>query len=285
MCEHKEIPTVDNPLLLNNRLDDKISNEGAFSSDRKTDQGNTPSDDLLCYKVSPGKAFVHGWEVNRNGTTILDVTKPRDKQVLSSANVPFSVGNLLRVNNVAGTPFIGINNNANVVELHHFRKSAWNPTGAPAGSTIIGRARVYSFGVTDAAYSNESTSWDLYLFDIQTYTDLTVNTAVTLNTPTFVQGQSSGATGYLRNSVSAGTAFTCYDVKGEFFVGENLHFNGVSDNNVFLVEPSDNAKHLLHIIKHTNSYIYLWEERNQNIFSLYKLVMVLGLEFNMRSQI
>ena len=209
-------------------LDDKISNEGAFSSDRKTDQGNTPSDDLLCYKVSPGKAFVHGWEVNRNGTTILDVTKPRDKQVLSSANVPFSVGNLLRVNNVAGTPFIGINNNANVVELHHFRKSAWNPTGAPAGSTIIGRARVYSFGVTDAAYSNESTSWDLYLFDIQTYTHITFNRSLTnaqLPQNSYIRGVSSGATGY---SVAAGGGLTGHyitQVSGKFIVGEQCIIN------------------------------------------------------------
>ena len=36
----------------------------------------------MCYKVSPGKAFVQGWEVNRNGTSILDVAKPRDKETI-----------------------------------------------------------------------------------------------------------------------------------------------------------------------------------------------------------
>ena len=72
--------------------------------------------------------------------------------------------------------------------------------------------------------------WDLSLFDVQTYTDVTVNESVTLSTPTFIQGQSSGASAFLRYDVSAGTALTAYDVKGDFFIGERLLFNGVVTN-------------------------------------------------------
>ena len=209
-------------------LNDGISNEGAFSSDRKTDQGNTPSDDLMCYKVSPGKAFVQGWEVNRNGTSILDVDKPREKETVDRANVPFTVGNLLRVNNVFGTPFIGVNKNSNIISFTNYRKTAASPTAIPSGSTVIGQARVYSFGVTDAAYTNSSTSWDLYLFDIQTYQQLTVNNSLTnaeLPATSYVRGVSSGATGYAVSAGGGATTVTLTQTSGTFIEGEQIIIN------------------------------------------------------------
>ena len=36
--------------------------------------------------------------------------------------------------------------------------------------------------------------WDLALYDVQTTTEIALNTAATLTVPTFVTGQSSGAT-------------------------------------------------------------------------------------------
>ena len=32
---------------------------------KKTDEGNTPSDDLACIELSPGKAYVRGYEVDK----------------------------------------------------------------------------------------------------------------------------------------------------------------------------------------------------------------------------
>ena len=209
-------------------LNDGISNEGAFSSDRKTDQGNTPSDDLMCYKVSPGKAFVQGWEVNRNGTSILDVAKPRDKETIDRANVSFTLGNLLRVNNVFGTPFIGVNNDANTIDLINYRKKNGVTNAKPTGSTVIGKARVYSFGVTDAAYTNASTSWDLYLFDIQTYQTLTVNLALSnteMPATSYIRGVSSGATGFAVGAGGGGTAINVTQTSGTFIEGEQIIIN------------------------------------------------------------
>ena len=45
-------------------------------------------------------------------------------------------------------------------------------------------------------------------------------------TPVHVKGESSGAEGFIRYNVSAGTALTVYDVKGNFNIGERLTFNG-----------------------------------------------------------
>ena len=61
-------------------LNDGISNEGVFSTGELTDQGATPTDDLFALKVSPGKAYVRGYDIERPVTTILDIEKPRDKK-------------------------------------------------------------------------------------------------------------------------------------------------------------------------------------------------------------
>ena len=67
------------------------------------------------------------------------------------------------------------------------------------------------------------------------YTTFEVNTSVSLTVPTHIKGQSSGATAFLRYS-SVGTGFTAYDVKGTFFKGERLSFDGVPDNDRFTVD-------------------------------------------------
>jgi len=206
-----------------NSLNDRISNEGLYLDTQKTEQGNDPSDDLMCVRVSPGRAYVRGFDVGNPGTTILDVEKPRSTQSVSSSLVPFDMGNRLRVNNVFGTPLIGVDNNNNTVDLCNQR------TNTNTGTTgdVIGKARVYSFAVSDNAYSSDSTEWDLYLFDIQTYTVLTLNeSALAADFPetTFVRGLSSGATGYVVGTPS-GSDITINQTSGIFIVGEQILIN------------------------------------------------------------
>ena len=90
-------------------LNDGISNEGVFNSGEITDQGLTPSDDLFALKVSPGKAYVRGYDIERPVTTVLDVEKPRDKKEIELSSVPFKFGNKFQINNVNGTPKLGVN--------------------------------------------------------------------------------------------------------------------------------------------------------------------------------
>ena len=95
-------------------LNDGVSNEGIFTDDELTDQGKTPSDDLLALKVSPGKAYVRGYDIERPVTTVLDVKKSRDKKTIENSSVPFRLGNLFQVNRAAGTPLISLDTNATV---------------------------------------------------------------------------------------------------------------------------------------------------------------------------
>lgn len=212
-----------NPFIasIHNSLNDRLGNNGIFFSNEKTDQGNTPSDDLMCVKISPGKCYVKGYDVTTIGTTILDVDKPRDKETINSANVPFEMGNILRINNVSGTPKFG-----STIDLYDLRK---NSTSSPNG-TKIGDARVYTLNLTDAAYSNASTKWDLYLYDIQTYTKITLNSAVSsseLKKTSFIKGKSSGASGYATVDGSGSAVVYLRQTSGSFSIGEQIQLDGI----------------------------------------------------------
>ena len=214
-----------NPFIpsAHNSLNNRLGNNGIFFNNEKTDQGNTPSDDLMCVKISPGKCYVKGYDVTTTGTTILDVDKPRDKETISGANVPFEMGNLLRVNNISGSPKFNA-----TIDLYDLRKDSTSNT--PGGGTKIGDARVYTLNLTDAAYSNASTKWDLYLYDIQTYTKITLNSEVSsseLKKTSFIKGKSSGASGYATVVGSGIVEVYLRQTSGSFSVGEQIQLDGI----------------------------------------------------------
>ena len=201
---------------IHNSLNNRLGSNGLFFNTEKTDQGNTPSEDLMCVKVSPGKAYVRGYDVENISTTILDVEKPRDTGPVSNVNIPFEMGNALRVNNVSGAPA---------------QRYAIQLCSQFAGAgTTIGAARVYNFNLTDTAYTGASTNWDLYLFDIQTYTSLGLNSALSntqLPATSFVKGKSSSASGYSVFVGGGSSTITLSQTSGTFSVGEQLIINGI----------------------------------------------------------
>ena len=228
-------------------LNTETGNGGLYREDQKTDQGNIPSDDLMCVRVSAGTAYVRGFDVDLVGSTVVDVEKPRTTKRINQALVPFGMGSLLKVNNVLGVPYFNIGSAAgsgdNVISLHNRRR---NTSLTNQGTGLkIGEARVYWYGVSDAPYSNATTQWDLYLFDVQTYTTLYLGkeystTEVPLTS--YVRGLSSGATGYLADKPN-GSAFSLSQTSGTFLVGEQVIINenpqlkvAIQDINAYSVE-------------------------------------------------
>ena len=201
---------------IHNSLNDRLGNNGLFFDTETTEEGNAPSDNLMCIKVSPGKAYVRGYDVEKVSTTIIDVQKPRDTKSVDNVNIPFEMGNIIRVNNVSGVP-----KKRYPIELYN--------QFAGAG-TKIGDARVYNFSLTDAPYNNAATNWDLYLYDIQTYTTLVLNSPVSnleLPATSFVKGKSSGASGYAVSAGGGSTTINLRQTSGTFSVGEQLIINGI----------------------------------------------------------
>ena len=178
-----------------NSLNDGISGDGVYRAGEFTDNGNIPDDDIMCVKVSSGKAYVQGYDIELDSSTLIDVDKPRDKQIVENALVPYQMGTIFKVNHVSGVPAPNIDQEL-TVELYNKRTTADNEKQGDK----IGEARVYSFSVTDAAYDNDTTEWDLHLFDVQIFTKLELNKVVSNNevpVSSFVRGVSSGATGYV----------------------------------------------------------------------------------------
>ena len=200
----------------NNSLNDRLGNNGLFFNTETTEQKNTPSENLMCLKISPGKAYVRGYDIEKISTTIVDVDKPRDTARVDNVNVPFEMGNIIKVNTVSGTP----KQKFTIDLLDQFVGSG----------TTIGNARVYNFSLTDAAYSNNATNWNLYLYDIQTYTTVGLNTSVTsaeLPATSFVKGKSSGASGFAVSAGGASSIINLRQTSGTFSVGEQLIINGI----------------------------------------------------------
>ena len=219
---------------------DSLNNEtggaGLFSENQLTDEGNKPNEDLMCVKVSAGTAYVKGFDVDLVGSTIIDVPKPRTTKSIAQTKVPFSMGSLLKVNNVAGVPYISIgsqqgqNTFDNVIQLFDERRNvATNNAGT---GRKIGEGRVYWYGVSDASYTGATTSWDLYLFDIQTYTDVYVSSNISENATiplgSYVRGLSTGATGYI-DSKRSPLCMSLTQTSGTFQKGEQVIVNEIEE--------------------------------------------------------
>ena len=205
-------------LNLEESLNDRLSSDGTFFGNEKTDEGNTPTENLLALKISPGKAYVQGYDIEKVSTSIIDVEKPRDTADIKNTNVPFEMGNILRVNNVTGLAKV-----RETINLY----AQFGCLG-----TQIGEARVYSFNLTDAAYSNASSSWDLRLYDIQTYTRLTLNQSVSsseIKESFFIKGKSTGSTGFAIADGSSDQIFL-RQTSGTFAKGESLIINGLESS-------------------------------------------------------
>ena len=228
-------------------LNNRINSNGIFFANQRTDQGNVPSENLLAIKVSPGKAYIKGFDVEKPVTSILDVEKPRDTSNVENSSVPFRMGNLIRVNNVHGSPKIALDGNTEKVRLCRNRKTT---TIHSTQLEEIGKARIYSYNKSDSSNNSSgifaANNWDLYLWDIQTYTVLTLNAE--FNTTTFpfgsyIKGLSSGATAYRDNSnamdssvASGSNRYVVSQTSGSFAIGEQISINGSTDKSVSIKE-------------------------------------------------
>jgi len=202
-------------------LNNKIGNNGVYNPGQLTKQGNIPSDDLLTLQISPGKAYVKGYEVETLITVNADLEKPRTTETVKDITVPFSLGNQVELNNVYGTIPVGFGASSQVTLYSNRTTTPGLHSGIP-----IGVARVYDFKLKNQEYQDASTIFDGSFFDIQTYTYINLNANITLSTPSFIEGKNSSASGYLVSSVTNSNQLVLYQISGNFTVGEQLKLDG-----------------------------------------------------------
>ena len=215
-------------------LDDGLGNNGIFKEGEFTYGGQPAADDKIVYKMSPGKAYVRGYDVEIPETIFLDAPKTRTTKEIKDEPIEYNTGTTFTLNNVHGTPTIGLGNTY-TVSLRDDRTFTVGANPTYNYGKEIGVARVYDFklksGYVSGTYSGVS-QWDVSLYDIQTVTQLSVNQAVTLSTPTYVKGSNSGATGFLKDSVTNGSTLNLYETEGTFIPSESLIFNGIPNGRI-----------------------------------------------------
>jgi len=232
-------------------LNNYQGNNGIYNSNQVTPSGKSPSESLALYQVSPGRAFVKGYDIETVIPTYLDCPKPRTTQLVEEQALEFNTGATLKLNKVYGSPQIGIGNTY-VLSLRD--KRVGSASTLPAGKEI-GVARVYDADLNSGSYdraNSDINEWDLKLYDIQTVTEITLNENITLTVPTHIKGNQSGATAFLKDAVTSSTALSVYEVEGEFIKNENFIIDGVENTRVAIAVTSFGISDVKSVFGNTN---------------------------------
>ena len=232
-------------------LDDGL-NEGVYASGTNTDQGATASESLMAVQISPGKAYVRGYEIESNAPTFIDVAKPRTSKEFKGAITPSEVGNFAQVTNVYNTPDISpaVSSETTPYNTISLRDTATATRGTAAG-TEIGIARARAFEHRSGGDSNghliamnsatgKVSLFNLYLFDIRMFTTIVLNDTPSGGTTTGAKftGATSGATGFFHSST--GSTIRLINVVGSFNTGEKLISTSSTETDE-IIENSSNA--------------------------------------------
>jgi len=214
-----------------NSLNDNIGNRGIFQAGQFTPQGGTPSSDLAVYKISPGKAYVKGYEIETLNPTFIDCPKTRDTKLIENQSIIYNTGPTYKLNSVYRTPTVGIGSTY-ILSLRNERQGSNQENAA---GNEIGYARVYDFRLESQNYNSNNSNldeWELALYDVQTFTELKLNNPLTQSVPAIIEGKRSGAKAFLQSSVTAGLGVTVYEKTGNFIKNEQLIINGVNNGRV-----------------------------------------------------
>tara|TARA_B100000085_G_scaffold88352_1_gene79728 strand:+ start:1789 stop:8022 length:6234 start_codon:yes stop_codon:yes gene_type:complete len=218
------------------------NNRGVYSS------ANGGSETKVAAGLSPGKAYVKGYEIETIGTKFLDVNKARSFDTQNAFNTRFDVGNFVNVTNVYGSPDVGfVSGDVEAFKkVNLFSAATSSPgtqnTGTASSSNAIGRAKSKGFQYVSGTATNSifgsSSIYKHYLFDINLFTHLNITTAedftiastastageqyviVTTGTSNFTSiGASSNAVGVIFTATGAGSGSGTLRPLGEKVTG------------------------------------------------------------------
>ena len=224
---------------------------GKYALGATTDDGNTASSDLLALIVSPGKAYIKGFELEKTQSTIKDINKAREFETINAGISTFDAGNYSLITNVFGTPDItSITGESTAFKTIQFYDAANTTRGSANGNLIgVGRARgiEYHSGTAGATAAAAAAVYKLYLFDIRPFTKLTLSDtpsptllATHANGGVLVTGVTSGATGLVYKDGTSATVLNLTSVVGTFQVGEKITASDSAETGA-IVENSGNT--------------------------------------------
>lgn len=124
---------------------------------------NTAQTDII---LSPGKAYVYGYEFETSGPTVLTIDKPRTTEGVANKRISADYGNFIYTTNHYGAMPI---NDLDIVDLHCVPSISINTSSTDTiSNTQIGTARVKSISFDTASDIANSASYQYktFLFDI-----------------------------------------------------------------------------------------------------------------------
>ncbi len=204
------------------------SNRGVYATGATSDDGNTASESKLAFGLSQGKAYVHGYEIGKIGTTYVDVDKARDFETDTGSTTRFNVGSFVNVENVFGSPDINfVSGEVENYKTLRLVDEAHSTRGTVFGTSLahiydIGRAktRAFEYNAGTAASTDSGTTTMLsnsvttdvkfkhFLFDVEMFAHLNVSGIMSgaLTTGDKLTGGTSGATGIVESVTTEGSA-------------------------------------------------------------------------------
>ena len=81
---------------------------GLFSAGQFTPSGTPVTESRGIYKISPGKNYVEGYEIETIGPTLIDFNKTRSVRTIEDESIIYNTGPTVRINNVYGAPKVGM---------------------------------------------------------------------------------------------------------------------------------------------------------------------------------
>ena len=131
--------------------------------------------------ISPGKAYVDGYETELQNTSFVNFDKARTTKNVQNDTIPASLGNYVQVDNVYGQPDISlVGSTVDPFKLVQLYDQQTASRGSSSGSQI-GFARSRAFEFNSGTQGNVAAIHHHYLFDITLFQTLVVTNNNTLN--------------------------------------------------------------------------------------------------------
>ena len=141
---------------------DDTTNRGFYTAQ------NGGKEDKFVMQISPGKAYVKGYEVEKIGSSIIPVDKARTTSTLASTNTPIRLGNILRVTKAHSLPEFGNESGTDSQDPFNTCKlwpSVVASNGTENSEISIGFARVRDITLNEGTDSSNvytaTSKWDL----------------------------------------------------------------------------------------------------------------------------
>jgi hypothetical protein len=201
---------------------DTSTNGGVYT------KANGGDESKLVMQVSPGKAYVKGYEIEKIGTTTVPLNKARSVVSLDNANTPVRLGNKLRVTSVHSLPEFG--NDSGNTALDPFQVTNLVDYTPSAGAAVTGNP----IGLCRVRNVDEQTTniYNLFLFDIKMFTKVSLSSISASNEFSVgdkITEDTTGATGIVAIVDATNNLLMLHDVVGAFTVGNGLSSSGLTN--------------------------------------------------------